>query len=234
MFLPVGRSGGADQFGGLAEEGARAGGGDFTGGFAAAHHRARVSRFARLDRNRRRFAGEGGLVRQQRSLVHPHIRGHDAALAQMDDVAGHQFLRRQRGPRAVPANPRLHVQLLAQQRQRLLRAAFLQETQHRIQDEQPADHRRLHTLAEKELDDDRGLQKPGNGRPKPIEELLERMGLFLDDRIGAELLQPRLGLGRGQTPPILGAGIRTLNRRFHICFHYCNGTCPPPEKPSLQ
>ena len=38
VFLPIGRSSSADEFGGLAEEGMRAGGGDFTGGFAAAHH----------------------------------------------------------------------------------------------------------------------------------------------------------------------------------------------------
>ena len=125
MFLPVGRPCGADQFGGLAEKGARTRGSDFACGFAATDHRTRISHFARLDRNRRRFTREGGLIRKQRSLLHPHIRGHDAALAQMDDVSGNQFLRRQRGPRGVPANPRLHVQLLPQKRQRLLRAAFL-------------------------------------------------------------------------------------------------------------
>ena len=55
MLLPVGRAGGADEFGGLPEEGARARGGDFTGGLAAAHHGPRVSGLAGLDRQRRRI-----------------------------------------------------------------------------------------------------------------------------------------------------------------------------------
>ena len=114
------------------------------------------------------------------------------ALAQMDDIAGHQFLGRQRGPGAVAAHAGLHVQLLAQERQRLLRAAFLQQAQHRIQHEQSADHRRLHFLTEKELDDDGGFQQPRDGRPEPLDEVPQRVGFLLHHRIGAELLQPAL------------------------------------------
>ena len=110
---------------------------------------------------------------------------------------------------AVAAHPRLHAQLLAQERQRLLRAAFLQQAQHRIQHEQPADHRRLHVLAEEELDDDGRFQQPGDGRPKTLEEP-SAGGLFLHNRIGAELIQPRVGLGSGQTPRLLAAMVKVM------------------------
>ena len=116
---------------------------------------------------------------------------------------GHQFLGRQTGPRAVAANAGQHTQLLAQERQRLLRAAFLQQTQRRIQNEQSADHGRFHLLAEKELDDDSGFQQPRDRRPEPLEEVLQRVGFLLHDGIGAELLQPCLRLGGGQATVIM-------------------------------
>ena len=121
-------------------------GGDFTGGFAAAHHGPRIGCLAGLDSGSGRFAGERGLVHEQRPVLQLHIRRHDGALAQMNDIAGHQFLGWQRGPRAVAANAGQHPQLLAQERQRLLRAAFLQQAQRRIQHQQSADHGRLHLL----------------------------------------------------------------------------------------
>jgi glucan phosphorylase len=43
-------------------------------------------------------------------------------------------------------------------RQCLLCAAFLQQTQHRIQDEQARDHDRLDVLAQEELEDNGGFQ----------------------------------------------------------------------------
>ena len=142
----------------------------------------------------------------------------------MDDIAGHQFLGRQRNPGALTAHPRLHVQLLAQERQGLLRAAFLQQTQDGVQHEQSADHRRLHVLAEEELDNDRRFEKPGDGCPEPFQELLQRVGLFLNNRIGAELLQQSMCFGSGQpTAVVVGDG----HGQFRLWRSHSLQDCPP-------
>ena len=112
MFLPVGGPGGADEFGGFAEEGARAGRGDFAAGLAAAHHPAGVGDSARFDRHGGRFAGQRGLVHEQRAVSDLHVRRHDAALAQMEDIAGDEFFGRERDPLAVAPHARLDAQLL--------------------------------------------------------------------------------------------------------------------------
>ena len=65
VLLPVGRAGGADEFGGLSEKSARTRGGNLTRRLTAAHHGSRIGCLARLDRSGGRFAGEGGLVHEQ-------------------------------------------------------------------------------------------------------------------------------------------------------------------------
>jgi hypothetical protein len=119
-------------------------------------------------------------------------------LAQVNHIPGHQLLRGQIGPRSVTADTGHDLELLARQSQRSLGAAFLHQAKQCIQDQQAADDRRFDSLAEKELQDNRGFQQPGNRGPETFEEVFQRLGFPLDDCIRTELLQPNAGLGRRQ------------------------------------
>ena len=81
VLLPIDNMGGAHQFRRFAEKGARAGRGDDARGFTAPHQRAGVGGFTLRDLDSSGFAGERRLVHQQRTVAHPHVGRHDAALA---------------------------------------------------------------------------------------------------------------------------------------------------------
>ena len=138
------------------------------------------------------------MIQEQRTFLDPHIGRHNAALPQMEHVAGHEFLRATGHPRAVAPHPCLHAQLLPQQRQHLLRVALLKITQDRIEDEQSRDDRSLDDLAQKDLNDDRRFQQPRNRCPKLPHQFPQRDALLLNHRIRPKLLQPRLRLRSAQ------------------------------------
>ena len=206
LLLPVGGMGGAHQFRRFAEKGARASRRDDARGFSAPHQRAGVGGFALRDLDSGGFAGERRLIHQQRAVAHPHVGGHDAALAQMNQVVGHQFLRADGVPLAVAPHAGLDVELLPQQRQRLLGFALLQKTEHRVHHQQPGDDARLDPFAQEKLDDDGRFQQPRDRRPEPAEELAQRMRLFLAHGVGAELGEPRAGFGGSQAGGIAAGG----------------------------
>src|SRR5208282_3999337 len=101
------------------------------GSATAPHQRAGVGSLAFWDLDNGGFPGERGLIHQQRAVAHPHVGGHDGALAQMNQVLGHHFLRADGVLLAVAAHTSLDAELLPQQRQHLLGFALLQETKHR-------------------------------------------------------------------------------------------------------
>jgi len=61
-----------------------------------------------------------------------HIRRHDPALAQMNYIVRHEFLRSDAPPFAIPSHARLDTQLLPQQGQRFLRPPFLKKSEYRV------------------------------------------------------------------------------------------------------
>ena len=131
MLLPVGGMSGAHQFRRFAEKRAGPGRRDHARGFSAPHQRAGVGGLAFRDFDSDGFPGERRLIHQQRAVAHPHVGGHQSAWAQIDQVVGHQFLRADGVPLAVAPHTGLDVELLPQQRQRLLGFALLQKTKHR-------------------------------------------------------------------------------------------------------
>ena len=130
--------------------------------------------------------------------------------AQVHDVARNQLGRRHAAPLRVAQHPRIDLQLTAQQRQRVARAALLQPRRERIEREQESDHQRLLITAEQKLQRNHRLQHPRHRPPQPGRELTPPRGRLLGDRVRAVALgalarlrtaQPELAVGGRQLRP---------------------------------
>ena len=157
---------GFDQFGGLAEVGLRAGGGDGAGRLALPGNRAGVQGLTPALLDRDRFAGERGLIDDERALVDRGIGGNDITHADVDHVARHQLARRDLLPLPIAQHAGVDRQSLAEQRQRLLRLPFLEETDDDIEDQQEADDGRIEIACRKPREHDGRFEHPGDRSPE--------------------------------------------------------------------
>ena len=197
-LLGAGGMGRAHELGGAPEIGPRSRRRDFRDRLAAAYQRARIDRIAGICIDRNGFPGEHGLVHHHRSGHDACIGGHQRPERKRDGVAGHQFGRRQLDPFAVAAGERRRREAFLERRQRRAGAAFLDQTQNGVEQEQTGDHRRFDVFPEPGLDNHRGFEQPRDGRPEFRQKSAPARRRFFTDRVGTKLGKPPARFVAGQ------------------------------------
>ena len=127
LLLGTHDMGGADEFRGAAELGARSGRRDLRHRLAAPHQRPGIGLHAGAGFDRHGFAGEHGLVEQDFSPGEAHIRGDHAAERKLHHIARHQFGRGYGFPRAVAPDGRVQREPRLQRGKGRLGAALLEQ-----------------------------------------------------------------------------------------------------------
>lgn len=149
--------------------------------------------------DRHRFAREHRLVEQHVSRSQLGVRRDHAAERELDDIPRNEPVGRERGPGAVTADGGGHCQPRLQGFQGLLGAAFLDQPDDRVEQQQAGDDSCLGIFAKRQFQDDRGFEHPGHRRPEFFEGTLPRMQHGVGHGVGAELREPALRLFAGQT-----------------------------------
>ena len=173
LLLGTHNVGGADEFGGAAELGAHTGCRDLGDRLAAPHQRTCEGLHARGGFNRHRLAGEHGLVEKDLSGSQAHVRGNHATEGKLHHITRHQIGRGHGLPRAVAPHRCVQGEPRLQRSQGCLGTAFLKQSKCRIEYQETGDDRRLDILSEGQLQDDRGLEHPRNGRPELAQRSLQ-------------------------------------------------------------
>ena len=124
---------GADEFGGAAELGARAGRRDLSHRLAAPDQSSGIGLHAGAGFDRYGFAGEHGLVEQDFSGGEIHIRGDHAAKGQLHHIARHQLGRGHGLPCAVAPDGCVQRQPRLQRSKGRLGAALLEQPERGIE-----------------------------------------------------------------------------------------------------
>ncbi|HQT95455.1 MAG TPA: hypothetical protein PK435_12520 [Thermoanaerobaculaceae bacterium] len=145
----------------------------------------------------------------------------------MHDVADHQLARRHQLPASVAPRPRLHLQALAQDLQRVARAPLLHPAHDGVERQQRRDHDTFTTASEHELQHDRQLEHPRDRPPEVPGQLQQRVAAFLARLVGPVPDQP-LGRLRSRQPD------QTLRRRrCRIFAHDAFYVAPLPRRTGI-
>ena len=182
--------GGADEFRGAAELGAHPSRRDLRHRLAAPHQRPCISLQTSAGFDRHRLASQHGLVKQDFPAGETHIRGHYAAEGKLHNVAWRQLGRRYGFPYAVAPNARIQSEPRLQRRKGRLGAALLDQSERCIEYEETGNNPSLDIFAKRQLQHDRALEHPGNGRPEFLKGHAPRVRCRIGHRIETELFQP--------------------------------------------
>ena len=180
----------AHQLGGAAEFGARAGRGYLRHRLAAPHQRAGIGLDAGAGFDRHGFAGEHGLVEQDFSAGEFHVGGDHGAEGKLHHVARHQFGRGHGLPGAVAPDGCVQSEPRLQRGKGRLGAAFLEQPEHGVEDQQPGNDRALDIFAERQFEHHRRLEHPRHRRPEFFDRHAQRMQRRIGHRVRAEFFQP--------------------------------------------
>jgi hypothetical protein len=180
----------ANQFDGAPEIGCRSCRRHFGDRLSALHDGARVDTVPRARFGRDGLASEHGLVDQQRTRCDDRIGGDDCPQRQPNRVTWNEFCCGQSDPLAFAAHECARRKPLAQRRDRGARAAFLDEAEHRVEQQQGRYDHRFGMLAEAQLEEDGGFEHPRHGRPELGEEALPARRRCLGDEVRAECGAP--------------------------------------------
>jgi hypothetical protein len=143
---------------------------DLRHGFAASDQRPRIGLRAGARLDGHRFAGKHRLVEQHFSPVESHVRRDHAAERELHHVPGHQIGGGDGLPGTIAPDGRVQREPRFEGGEGRLRAAFLEQSESRVEHQEAGDDRRLDIFAERHLKQDRPFKHPWNRRP----ELFER------------------------------------------------------------
>lgn len=222
----AGRAGRADQLRGPAEVGSRTGGGDLAAGFTLTHNRCGVCGLRRACIDGKGFARQRRLVERHHSIEQHQIGWDDIARPDVHYIAGDQLRGGQTAPMRIPQYPRVDLQLAAQQRQCVVRAALLYESDDGIENEQKQDDQRLLGAAKHYLQHDHRFKHPWHRPPKLSEELAPWWRANFPDGVSAEQLKTTSRLGRRKSCRTVGF----RQRLSGLCVRFSGGR---HEKASL-
>jgi len=191
---------------------------DDGGRFAAPHHRPGKHRLAGRPGELARFAGERRLVDAQLALEQAQVRGYEVAGAQPHHVLPDQLARRGGAPGAVAQHAARHLQAPAQRRHGGGSAAFLEEGEDRIDDEQRSRHREIDVFVQHQRQHDDRLDHPGREAPELERKLAQRVPGRLGDLVRALRLEPRARLRARQ--PCAAAVVGRIHARILECVSF--------------
>ena len=156
---------GADQLGGAAELGARSGRSDLRHRLTPPYQRSCIGLHPGAGFDGYGFAGEHGLVEQDFSPGEAHIRGDYSTVGKLHHVAWDKLGREYGLPRAVAPDRCIQREPRLERGKGRLGAAFLEQPECGVEHQETGDDRRLGIVPKRDLEHDRSLEHPRNGRP---------------------------------------------------------------------
>jgi len=194
-LLRAGRGGDTHELGCAPEIGSGSGRRHFGDRLAAANQAAGIDSVVAVRLYRNRLAGQRRLVDEQRPRQDTRVGRNQSSQRQPDGIAGNELRGRKPVPGAVAADQRRRREPLPESGERRAGSALLDEAECCIEGQQPADHRGLKVLAEPDLENDRALEHPRDGRPELRKEGLPQGGRLVGDGIRTEAAEPPAGFG---------------------------------------
>jgi hypothetical protein len=140
------------------------------------------------------FASQHGSIEQDVPARELYIGRNHAAQRELHDVTRDQFDGGHGLPCAVAPDGCVQRQPQFQGGESRLRAALLERSKQRVEDEKSGDNRGLDIFAEHQFEPNRRLQHPRHGRPELFECHSKRMCACIRHRVGAAFRQPCQGL----------------------------------------
>jgi hypothetical protein len=157
----------------------------------------------------------------------PRICGHQSTKRKPNRVAGHQLGGSKLDPMAVATGERRWRETFFQRRECRAGAAFLNEAQSGVEQEQSRNHRRFDIFPKSELDDEGGFEQPGNRRPEFCQVGTPARRRRFTDRIGTEQGETAARFVAGQADGCIDRCLASVRLAQRSINHGANhgGTC---------